>query len=95
MNCCRRQQFVDAAADQIIPRSQVGSTALLHFEIAGLTNLLIFIGLSVAIFAALLFLAELIYFKGVVGFLNQVPAVMWSEDDPRLVKAIGASSHVE
>lgn len=74
---------------KLFPTVKWAVQALLHFEIAaGLTNLLIFIGLSVAIFAALLFLAELIYFKGVVGISESSSRrhVVREDDLHRLVK---------
>lgn len=53
---------------RVFPTVKWAVQALLNYEIAaGLTNLLVFAGLSGLLFAALLFLAELVYFKGVIG----------------------------
>jgi len=53
---------------KLFPTVRWAVQALLHYQIAsGLTSLLIFVGLSLVIFAALLLLAELVYIKGVIG----------------------------
>ena len=53
---------------KLFPTVRWAVQALLRYEIAaGLTNLLVFIGLSVLVFAALLLISELVYIKGVIG----------------------------
>ncbi len=53
---------------RLFPTVHWAVKSLLNYEIAqGLTNLLVFVGLSCAAFAVLMFSAELVYFKGVIG----------------------------
>ena len=78
---------------KLFPTVRWAVQALLRYEIAaGLTNLLVFIGLSVLVFAALLLISELVYIKGVIGISESGSAATrsgkvnlagWSRDGQR------------
>ncbi|OPJ61307.1 putative ABC transporter permease subunit [Clostridium oryzae] len=53
---------------RLFPTSRIGSLALIHSDkLSGLVNLIIFVLISVIIFALFLMLSEKLYFKGALG----------------------------
>lgn len=67
---------------RMFPTVRWAVQTLLDYKIAnGLTNLLIFCGLSAGIYIVLLYFSELVYFKGVVGLSESSARAKVSDED--------------
>lgn len=79
---------LSVVTSRMFPTVRWAAQALLDYKIAnGLTNLLIFCGLSAGIYIVLLYFSELVYFKGVVGLSeSSARSVVLDEDLGKLLK---------